>query len=303
MNFLNKIFCSLLFFAITTFSYSQTNGSFENWTTYGTYEDPDNWQTLNFLKNFGNPISVFKVGGTDKYAGNYALKIKTVFLNNKIISSLPDTLGIVFNGKILVSPPSYKIGSPYTIRSEKLRLYAKYNAVGNDSGLVFVSLQKNTPTGRDTIASGQISVPPNGSYSFFEIPLNYRSNGVPDTASIVFGSSKNPTYARVGSELFIDEVSFDGVVIIGIKENQNPYQLKIKTYPNPASNEINIDIPFDEANKVEVLDITGKSIDNYKIQNYKATINTSLFVNGNYTYTIYDKKNKLLTSGKFIIIK
>jgi len=303
MNLLKKIFFSTLFLTHAICSYSQNNGGFENWTTYGTYEDPDYWQTFNILKNFGNPISAFKVSGTDKYAGNYALKITTVFLPNKIITSLPDSLGITFNGKIITSPPSYKVGSPYTIRSEKLRFYAKYTGVGQDSGAVFVSLQQHTALGRDTIATGQVAIPPSGSYSLFEIPLIYRTNGTPDTASIVLGSSKSQTYARVGSSLFIDEVLFTGLVPIGIKEYVNPFKSKIKIFPNPASDNITIYTPFDEATKIEIVEVSGKQISSHKITNYTTLVNTSQYPSGSYFYNIYDRKNKLLTSGKFNIVK
>ena len=304
MNLKKIIIASLIIFVNSTTLFSQNNSGFENWTVINGKDEPDNWQTLNFLASFGNPVSAFKASNTDKYSGNYALKVKTVYLSNKLgINSMPDTIGIVFNGKIIISPPSYRIGSPYTIRSEKLGFYSKYVPVGSDTGLVVVTLHRNLSTGRDTIATGKVDIKPNGNYSFYEITLDYRSNATPDTAAIVFGSSKNNTIGRVGSELYVDDVLFTGLAPIGIKEYNNAYQSKIKIFPNPASDIITINTPFDDATKIELLDVSGKHINSYKIANYLVSVNTNQFSNGVYFYNVYDKKNKLLTTGKFNVVK
>jgi len=287
---------------------SQDNPGFENWlapVTSGTntYQEPVSWQTFNFLVPFGNPVSVFRVGGTDKYSGNYALKVKTVFFTNKLgVITFPDSIGLVFNGKIIFSPPSYKIGSPYTTRSEKFSFYAKYSPVGNDTGMVVVTLHKKSSTGRDTIATGQINVNAIGSYSLFQITLNYRSNGTPDTAAIAFASSKTKASTRVGSEIFIDDVAFSGSVPIGIKEN-NAYSSKINLFPNPSNNLVTINSTFDDADKVEVINFLGVGMGTFKFLNNSANINTNLFNSGSYFYRIFDKKNKVLTTGKFSVVK
>ncbi len=304
MTFKKTIIASLLVIINCAHLFSQNNGGFENWTVVNGKDEPDNWQTLNFLASFGNPKSAFKATSTDKYSGNYALKVKTVYLSNKLgINTMPDTIGIVFNGKIIISPPSYRIGSPYTTRSEKLGFYSKYVPVGSDTGLVIVTLHRNSSTGRDTIATGKVDIKPNGNYSFYEITLDYRSNATPDTAAIVFGSSKNNTIGRVGSELFVDDVLFTGLTPIGIKEYNNSYHAKIKTFPNPASDIITINTPFDEASKIELFDVSGKYINSYKVINYIVLINTNQYSNGVYFFNVYDKKNKLLTTGKFNVVK
>lgn len=302
MNFFKKISFFIVFLNIN-YIFSQNNGGFENWTTSGSYQEPDSWQTFNLLSTIGNPVSAFQASGLDKYSGNYALKIKTIHLTNKLGINLPDTIGIVFNGKVIISPPSYKIGSPYTTRSEKLTFFSKYTPVGPDTGLVVVSLSRQTASGRDTIATGKVDVVPNGSYSYYEILLNYRSNATPDTAAIIFGSSKKTSTSRVGSTIFIDDVLFTGVVPIGIKENENSYQSQIKVYPTPANENITINTPFDEATKIEIINTLGQPIGTYKISNYITLINTNQFNNGVYFYNVYDKKNKLLVSGKINIVK
>lgn len=303
LSFLNKIITYLIFL-LSAVAVSQNNGGFENWTTSGSYEEPVDWQTTNILSLFGNAVSSFKVSGTDKYSGNYALKVKTIHIVNKLGLNLTDTAGVAFNGKVIISPPSYRVGSPYTTRSQKLGFYAKYIPVGTDTGIVLVTLQQRLVSGvRDTIATGKIDVPPSGTFSFFEITLDYRNNSIPDTMAIVFASSKKKSTARVGSALFVDDVAFSGTVPIGIKEYQNKYGLKIKSYPIPANNQLTIEALFDEASNIEITDATGKILGHYKIQNNSSLINTSAFESGLYFFTIYDKRNKPLTSGKFNVIK
>ncbi len=117
---------------------------------------------MNFLSAFTNPVSAFKATGVDKHSGNYALKLKTVYLNNNPApNALHDSIGYVFTGKVVISPPSLKLGVPYTGRPEKLEFWAKYLPTDtNDMGGVSTTLLKWNGTSSDTIAFGdQKSVP------------------------------------------------------------------------------------------------------------------------------------------------
>jgi len=265
------------------------------------YQDPNNWQTLNFLFQFGNPVSAFRVTGGDKYAGNYALKVVSTYFPNKLIATFPDTFGFAYNGKVVVSPPSLTNGAAYNLRPQRISFYTKYIPVGLDTGLVTVGLFRHIPTGRDTIAYNKIKILPNSVYSLYDIPLNYLNNNIPDTADISFKSSNPDLLARrVGSAIYVDEVSFNGFV--NIKENNN-YASKIKIYPIPATNEVMINAEFDEAETIEVIDINGKTVGKYKIQNYFSKINTHTFANGNYFIKFLNKQNLIITYGNFLINK
>lgn len=282
---------------------SQNNGGFENWVTSsnGLYEDPVDWQTLNFSTQFGNPVSAFKVSGVDKYSGNYALKITSVHLTAKIISQLPDTIGLVFNGKVTISPPSYQIGSVFNGRPQKLTFYSKYIPVGIDTGLVGLILYRQLPGGiRDTIGEGKIDILQNGIYSYYQINIHYRNSATPDSSNIYFQSSNRPNAKRVGSSLYIDEVAFSAWAGI---EKYDSYASKIKVYPNPASNLLSINVLVEDAAIVEIINMQGQKINTCSIQNYNATINTEGLSHGVYFYNILNKKNKILTNGKFIIAK
>ncbi|MDX2174570.1 MAG: T9SS type A sorting domain-containing protein [Bacteroidota bacterium] len=297
-----KLFFAFFLFFSSILINAQNNGGFENWSVLYGNDEPDNWQTLNILSLFGtNPVSAFKVSGTDKYSGNYALKIVSNYFPTKVIGQLPDTFGYALNGKIIISPPSFISGVPYTSRPEKISFYAKYIPVGLDTGLIGVVLHRNTPTGRDTIAYNRNKILPNGSYTHYEININYRSNAIPDSADIYFKPSNTDSLARrVGSALFIDDVAF--VDFVGISENEN-YSSKIKVYPNPASDQLSISIDIKEAEKIEITDALGRNISSIKVQNFEAKLNVVNYKNGNYYYKIIDKKNKPITYGKFVVQK
>lgn len=282
---------------------AQPNGGFENWSTVFTYQTPDGWQTLNFLSIFSppNPISTFRASGVDIHSGSYALKIKTIFVNNNPTpNAIDDTVGLIFTGKINLNPPSYRYGFPYSGRPEKLEFWSKYIPVGTDTGGARVVLRKWNGTGNDTIAFGEMQIASTESYTHMKINLTYYSTEMPDSAAIIFASSENNDNARVGSTIYLDDVTFTGWV--GIDE-QNYYADKVKTFPNPARDALNIMAKIEEANDVKISDASGKQIGIYKIQNFSAKVNTSLFAYGIYFYEIRDKKEKVLTIGKFNVIK
>lgn len=282
---------------------SQPNSGFENWSTIFNIQSPDSWQTLNFLAAFSppNPISATKVTGVDKHSGNYAIKIKTIFVsNNPAPGSIDDTVGLAFTGKINISPPSYKYGFPYVGRPEKLEFWSKYIPVGNDMGGARIVLRKWNGNGNDTIAFGEMVISTTIAYSLFKIDLTYYSTEMPDSAAIVFGASEDGDNARVGSAIYVDDVALTGWV--GINE-QDFYTDKVKIFPNPAKDDLNILAQFEEANQVNVIDASGKQMGVYIIQNHCANINTMIFADGIYIYEIRDKKNKILTKGKFSVVK
>lgn len=282
---------------------AQPNGGFENWSTIFNYQTPVSWQTLNFLSSFSppNPISAFKATGIDIHSGNYALQLKTIYINNNPApNAIEDTVGIIFTGKVALNPPSFKYGFPYTGRPEKLEFWCKYIPVGSDKAGAIVFLQKWNGLSHDTIAKGEITISATVAYTLFQVDLTYHSAELPDTAAITFGSSKEKEEARVGSTLYLDDVAFTGWVGIDEQETDND---KIKIFPNPASNAVNIIAHIDDANYIQVMDVSGKLLGKYELKNYKASINTVSFAEGIYFFQLFDKKDKILGKGKFNIIR
>ena len=297
------VILTLNFEFLTLNCFTQPNGGFENWTSEFNFENPQGWQTLNFLSLLTppNPLSAFKAMGIDKHSGNFALRLKTIYLNNNPWNAqLGDSTGGAFTGKINVSPFAYKFGVAYTGRPEKLEFWCKYAPVDNDTALAAVFLHKWNGSFHDTIAYGEIYILTTPTYSLLQVNLAYNSVEQPDSASIFFLPSKDRYVARVNSTLYIDDVALTGWV--GIAQ-PDLYKSKVEVFPNPAKDNLTINVHIDEAENVKVMDTFGKLIGIYKIQNYTSKVNTSLLAPSSYFYEIQDKKDRTLTKGKFTIVK
>ncbi len=284
-------------------SIAQPNGGFENWTTEFSYENPDGWQTLNFLSLTSppNPLSAFKAIGIDKHSGNYALQLKTIYVNNNPLAGLlGDTTGGVFTGKINLSPVTWVYGLSYTDRPEKLNFWAKYNPVGNDSAGIVVFLKKWNGVSADTVGLGKIKLSPTPVYTFFEIFIDYYMEEIPDSAVIGFSPSYDFSTARVNSILYVDDVQLTGWVGIDETKKKDNYT---KVFPNPAKDNVIIQTSFKDACNVRIIDISGKPVADYILENGKVNINIHLFDTGLYLYQISDREKRVLTRGKYNVIK
>lgn len=282
---------------------AQPNGGFEYWEPDFNSESPVDWQTLNLLGFTWppNPTSAFKASGLDKHSGNYALKLKTIYVNNNPSPDIiDDTVGIVFTGIINVSPVYYKYGFPYFSRPEKLTFWYKYLPVGDDVAGARAILKKWNGTKTDTIAFAEMDFSENSFYTLFEMNLTYYSNEIPDSAAIFLASSRHNDAARVGSTLYVDDVAFTGWV--GIEENAKTTS-NVSVYPNPAKENIIFSIQDKEACSIEITDVLGKHLGQYKLKDNIANIDTGVWVNGVYFYSVLDKENKAINKGKFSIVK
>jgi hypothetical protein len=302
------IFIFALLFLVNLSSKAQPNKGFEDWTTQFSYEIPDKWQTLNFLAALSppNPVSVTKAIGFDTHSGNFALKLKTIYVNNNPAPGpalIYDTMGGIFTGKINPSPFSYNYGFPFTDRPAKLELWYKYAPIGNDTGGVAVVMTKWNGFSRDTVSLDLTNIYASSTYSLLEINLSYVSaTEQPDTAVIALLSSKNRFIARVNSTLYVDDLLFTGWV--GINESSKAGETaKVKVFPNPASDNIIITTQILDADNIRIVDVSGKCMGTNKILNCSVNVNTSLFVSGIYFYEIGDKKNRILNKGKFNVIR
>ncbi len=282
---------------------SQPNPGFEKWSTVFGIQEPDDWQTWNFtsLGTPPNQLSVFKASGVDKHSGNYAMKIKTIYLNyNPNPQFFPDSTGFAFTGKINLNPITVKYGYPYSGRPEKLEFWAKYYPVGNDTAAAIVALLKWNGTSSDTIALGVLTFGATAQYSLFQLTLHYFLPDIPDTASIGFASTIGSS-GRIGSTLYVDDLSFTGWV--GIDEPSTYPDNKVKLFPNPVTDNLTLSTDIAEANEALVTDISGKTIGVYKIVDHRVNISTAEFEAGTYFCELRDKKNKILTKSKFTVVK
>ncbi len=266
-----------------------------------SYEEPVSWTTSNVLNQIilgGNPISVFKASGVDKYSGTYACRINIIKqTSNQTGGQLPDTLGLIFTGSIGLQGPKYGYG--YTSRPISLDFYAKYVPVSGDTAVAYVLLTKWNTNKRDTVGEGGMLVGNTATYTKFSAPIAYKQTYNPDTATIIIsaggGGLKKSKTPKVGSSLYVDDLSY---VVTGITENIGVANI-VNVYPNPASTEVNFKAASNDATQVQISDITGRSVANLGFENKITKLNTSKLAAGVYTYSVTNKDGVVLSRGKF----
>ncbi|MFY9309283.1 MAG: T9SS type A sorting domain-containing protein [Bacteroidia bacterium] len=300
---MKKVSLVIIVFLTSFLSRAQPNPGFEDWTNQFGLLEPDGWQTLNFLTMLTppNPASAFRVGGIDAHSGNYALKLKTVYLNNKPdVVDLGDTTGGCYTGQIILTPVSSAVGFPYTGRPEKLKFWARYIPVGADEGRAGVLLKKTNGNGFDTVGFGIMYLTETPVYSFFEVDIDYKSNALPDSAVIAFATSKNSLSARVNSTMFVDDVSFSGYV--GISESVITSD-KVKLFPNPAPSRVEVTVESENAEIVVLSDMSGKELLRQPLINKYVLIDVGPLPVGMYMYDIRDNRNKVLFRDKLNVLR
>lgn len=302
----------------TAFAQIPNNGM-ESWgASFFEPQGPTSYVSANVfaspLVSTSNPTSVTQGIGADAYAGTYSAKITTVKLvANPASATIPDTLGVLMLGTVSLSAsPPLRSGTPWTTRLSSVDFYFKYTPVNNDNGAMMAYLTKWNGTTRDTLATagypivGTVSAFTSASGPFVYDPL-YPSTTMPDSLHVYFLSSARPWLdnpavpnpAQVGSALWIDEAS---VTAIGLKET---FKLgtQAKVFPNPSTNYFNISVANENATVAEIYDVMGKKITSVMMEDSKVKVNTENFNEGLYIYSVKDKNNKVIATGKINVSK
>lgn len=283
---------------------AQPNGGFENWAMEFNYESPVGWQTLNFLNvlSSSNSLSAFKVSGIDKHSGNYALKLKTVKVNaNPVPNLIDDTVGVVFTGTVNISPPSLKYGFTYDHVPEKLNFWYKYIPVGDDEALVGVLATRWNGIKRDTISLSEVKLDTiQANYAPKTLNLTASSSMAPDSITVYAGSSRKLELARVGSTLYLDDLSFSGW--LGVSEYSKKQSPVLGVFPNPAKENIVFNTDPINVDRIDIHDIYGRIIESFPVKNAYSNFSCEFIKAGTYFYTAY-KNNNPVDKGKFNVLK
>ena len=215
------------------------NTDFELWTSI-SFEAPDTW-----LIYYNNDLTPSVSKTTDKYAGDYAAKVTTIFSGGQLINA-------TFNGRQGNSGPEG--GHPYTLSVDTLMGYYKYSPTITDTAMVMMQFRKS-----GIVTGWNVQyLYPTSTYTKFEFPFDLPT--APDSVSIFLGSSTwNATLANVGSTLYIDEVQFKSQPLhTSIAEQRNIFRNLI--YPNPSSDYINVEFTMNSAEAViiSIYDFSGK---------------------------------------------
>jgi hypothetical protein len=297
-------------------------GNFENWHTVTlsaslNYEDigtdpTDNWtSTLNSLKAVPasaggpGPVTVFKT--TDKNSGTYAAKAVsaalplgpvTVFIPGMVGTATLATVGIkAYLGKPCID-----------CKPLKFKGYYKFEPVNGDSCAAIILLSKWNAVSkmRDTIGYGKmVQRNPVTTYTQFEIPVNYRSTGSVYSITLLMVSSAGLNVfnfmgcvGQVGNTMYVDDLMLEYPT--GIEQVLMP-EVAVKTYPNPASEVLNIELSkLLKSGSFEIYSNGGKLVGTYPVAEQKKSISTYNLSNGAYYYRLLDGKS-LVNTGTFSV--
>jgi hypothetical protein len=258
------------------------NGDFELWTPdIDGILNPDYWITTNASPD----TSVFQY--TPAYSGNYSMRVASYY-----IIGFGPMAGIAY------------VEFPYTCRPTQIHVCVKTNIAAGDIGYVMLSLHN----GDSTIAAMDsctfkflTSIP----FQCFDFPISYVSSMNPDSA-IVMVIAGNFTTAQLGTEVIVDEISFNCPTAI---DESMPESATIgKNYPNPSSGFTFIPLNLIKGSDVSIT-IYNAYGEEVKILNpgYRSTGASIISVpvddlaNGIYFYTVTGNDFKL--PGKIIVNK
>ena len=273
------------------------NSGFESWTTVGSYEDPTGvWKTSNSYCS-GPFYPVTK--STDHYpadVGNYSIKMEND-------TSLLPSMGAC--GIALTNPTSVAYGPDpsFTITGHPTKLcgWYKFLPQNNDTMVIKLDIYQGTQKVAQALLITWIAKP---EWTSFIIPISSYTSA--DAASLMFSTymaeCPPPTCAPHGSSiLYIDNLSFDTLIVSVNEEVSN--HLSYKIYPNPASDivTINMNNPNNDDAEIIISNLLGDVVFSEKMNREQQEINTVNFNDGIYLVSI--KTGKTVKTGKLIIQK
>lgn len=287
---------------VDTLGYPELDGA---WTSHNVWGGANNITDWAMEKNFINPQS-------DLFCARLETKIGDVFNLDLFRKYIP---GVVTNGECALPPLSQTAdelgidetfvtgGQEWTERPSKMTGYWEYEpAAGGDSAWAFIRLWQNDGT---VIGEGEAIADAStaGEYVMFEIDINYTSTDNPDSMLVYIASSVNPREAVVGSVLYLDNIALEYEVIdttSSINETFAEQQgIKVKLFPNPATESLFLENPYNEAATVTVFNSLGDVvIEQLMPARFTQEISVADIPAGAYLYRIATSK-VLVADGMF----
>lgn len=236
---------------------------------------------------------------TDKHGGNFAARIVTQNQG----STLGDLAGVLTNAVINLDivNQDFTLSGGTTLygRVNFVNAWLKYNPNGGDSATVVVSsiIKGGKSNGEDSVVgSGLHYIITSQPYTLVSVPIDYGTNTAsPNALQVIFTSSGGQ--ATVGSELFIDDVSYS-IFPAGV-ENVNS-DVKFIASPNPAHDKLLLQ----SENRIRFImySVTGQQVLSADI-NGNTGVDVSSLVAGTYYYTVINTNGEVVKRSSIIIAK
>jgi hypothetical protein len=243
------LFCSLLLAGLLTAQTVIPNGGFEAWTSYGSYSNPDSWDTPNeelmSIPFFGT-ATVSK--STDMHGGAFSAK-----LESKHITLPPlDAPGFVITATLTLDIASMSFvisgGVPINDQPSHLTGFYKFLPKGGDSCIIGIGLFRTTAGLRDSIAHAEFSTKDTVTdWTPFSAWIAYDTVVNPDTMQ-VYALSSAQEIMTPGTVLYVDDIALD--YITGFNA-QDP-GAGIRIYHDRESNRLMMFFDFPEYQEVSV---------------------------------------------------
>ncbi len=253
------------------------NGDFENWTEYYS-EEADNWISTNiFSKTIGfTPV----IKTNDSYEGSLAVQLENM------PTYFGDTLAGITNGHFSFDGPVG--GMPVVQIPETFSGYYKYSPSSNSVAVAGIKLFRyNSAAGEsELLAEDSIILSPAGSYTPFEINVQYNAYPPPDTVNVYF-SVTNQYQEKSGGILVVDDLNMT-FKPVGFEEASR--EMTARVFPNPTTNYLfveaanikeDINVSLVNVNGVEMLNNSFSQPDNHIIK-----IDISSLPSGIYFYIL-----------------
>ncbi|MFZ4521145.1 MAG: T9SS type A sorting domain-containing protein [Bacteroidales bacterium] len=300
------------------------NGDFEHWHTVTvnatlSYDDigtdaTDKWMaTLNSLvavppiAGGPGPATVFK--STDSHLGSYAAKAVSanfpvgptnIFIPGMIGTAQMDMVGI----RAVLGQPCPEC------RPSRLKGFFKFEPVNGDSCAAVILLSKwnSTAKKRDTIGFGKfVQHTAVGTYTQFDVPVNYTGAGVIDSMTMLVVSSAGfnvinfvGSVGQIGNTMYVDDLVLD--YPNGIQQVLMP-EVSVNAYPNPVNDALHVDLSKEVKEGVfKIYNMGGQPLGTFYLSGKNNVISTQSLVSGSYYYRLMSGK-EILNSGTFIVKK
>ncbi len=265
------------------------NAGFEEWTTTGSYENPDGWNTGNSYSTLIGVTLTTKACAPDVHSGSHALKTETIYIGAPVNQPVP---GLVTTGNLQITTQTIDGGTPYFNRPDSIAGWYKFTPGVDDSSYIAFILFSFF---RDTIATAIFSGGnTNGVYQRFSAPLVYRLPDNPYTAITLItpGPRYNPD---AGSMLWLDDLE----LVFATALEEQVFQEQLSVFPNPANDILYFNNPANAKIDLFIFDVQGRKVFQSFYENNRAEI-PLYFSDGFYTVR-FQKNNEFVKQEKLII--
>jgi len=282
---MKKIYFLLITALTTVGAIAQTtNLDLETWTTNGTYDSPDGWESVNqFATILGISPPVEKIT-TGAAQGFFSAKMTTLACPNcSLIGNLPDTLAGFIRQQVAFTQVPQTVTFQYDYQTQLPDLGLVYIEVtswdaANDTALVITSASDTISVTSGWMTKTLNFTPDNSSLTPDSLKITFVSSAYAAIGSVI----PNIPTTKVGSALSIDAIYLDTQV--GVTEND---VVEFTTTVINSKLTVNTNT---QNGTIELVDLTGKVLLNEVINSDYNTFDLANLPSGIYLVRLVTSK-------------